>query len=102
MGCGRTLRVASSPNASRSPRGAVADAALLEFQAFAERRAERLSQCASAGALAAQLARDAALKLSAADALHLALSTEGPHGLVTFDLRLAEAAQAAGFSAEIP
>ncbi len=80
----------------------VADASLLEFEAFAGRRAQRLSQSASAGALAAQLARDPALKLSAADALHLALSAGGAHCLVTFDLRLAEAARVAGFSVEIP
>ena len=42
------------------------------------------------------------LKLSAADALHLALSAEGGHCLVTFDFRLIEAARARGYSSEIP
>jgi predicted nucleic acid-binding protein len=51
---------------------------------------------------AAELARALELKLSAADALHLALSAEGRHCLVTFDARLADAALAAGFRAEIP
>jgi predicted nucleic acid-binding protein len=80
----------------------VADTALLEFDAFAGARARRLSHSATAGALAALLARDPTLKLSAADALHLALSAGGNHSLVTFDVRLAEAARAAGFNAEIP
>lgn len=79
----------------------VAEAALLEFEAFASSRAQRLSQSALAGAQAAELARDPELKLSAADALHLALSAGGRHCLVTFDARLAEAARAAGFRAEI-
>lgn len=79
-----------------------AGAALLEFDAFAGSGAPRLSQSAAAGALGARLARNPALKLSAADALHLALSADGGHCLVTFDLRLAEAARAAGYSVEIP
>ena len=49
---------------------------------------------------AAALARDPALKLSAADALHLALCGEGGHSLVTFDLRLIEAARVRGYSVE--
>jgi uncharacterized protein len=80
----------------------VAEAALLEFEAFASSRAQRLSQSAPAGAHASELGRDTELKLSAADALHLALSAGGRHCLVTFDARLAEAARAAGFRAEIP
>jgi uncharacterized protein len=79
-----------------------AETALLEFEAFASSRAQRLSQSATVGAHAAELARDPELKLSAADALHLALSAGGRHCLVTFDVRLAEAARAAGFLAEIP
>lgn len=79
-----------------------ASAALREFDAFAGARAQRLSQSAAAGALAADLARDPALKLSAADALHLALSAHADHCLVTFDQRLAEAAEARGFAVEIP
>jgi predicted nucleic acid-binding protein len=80
----------------------VAEAALVEFEAFASSRAQRLPQSAPAGAHAAELARAPELKLSAADALHLALSAEGCHCLVTFDARLADAALAAGFRAEIP
>ena len=80
----------------------VANAALLDFDAFAGSRARRLPQTAASGALAALLARDPALKLSAADALHLALSAEGGHCLVTFDIRLAEAARARGSNVEVP
>ena len=80
----------------------VAAAALLEFDAFTGSRATGLPLSAAVGALAALLARDSALKLSAADALHLALSADGDHRLVTFDLRLAEAARARGYAVEIP
>jgi uncharacterized protein len=79
-----------------------ANAALLDFDAFAGNRAQRLSHSAAAGARAAVLGRDPALKLSAADALHLALSAEGGHCLVTFDIRLAEAARVRGFDVEVP
>jgi hypothetical protein len=80
----------------------VANAALLDFDAFAGSCARHLPQTAASGALAALLERDPALKLSAADALHLALSAEGSHCLVTFDIRLAEAARARGSSVEVP
>jgi predicted nucleic acid-binding protein len=80
----------------------VAAAALIDFDEFAGNRSRRLSLSPAAGALAAALARDPALKLSAADALHLALSADGGHCLVTFDSRLAEATRTRGFSAEIP
>ena len=80
----------------------VATAALLEFDAFTGSRTTRLPLSAGIGALAAHLARDSALKLSSADALHLALSADGDHRLVTFDLRLAEAARARGYAVEIP
>ncbi len=80
----------------------VAGAALLDFDDFAGNRARRLSHSPAAGALAAVLARDPALKLSAADALHLALSAEGGHCLVTFDVRLVEAANGRGFKVETP
>ncbi|MGA9849960.1 MAG: type II toxin-antitoxin system VapC family toxin, partial [Roseiarcus sp.] len=79
-----------------------ANAALRDFDAFAGNSAQRLSHSAASGALAALLARDPGLKLSAADALHLALSAEGGHRLVTFDVRLIEAARARGYSSEIP
>jgi predicted nucleic acid-binding protein len=82
--------------------GEVAMAALAEFDAFARERAESLRLSPAAGARAAGLARDAALKLSAADALHLALSAEGDHCLVTFDIRLADAAKARSFAFETP
>jgi hypothetical protein len=47
------------------PDADVANAALLDFDAFAGSRARRLPQTAASGALAALLARDPALKLSA-------------------------------------
>lgn len=80
----------------------IANAALLDFDAFAGGRARRLSQSPAAGSLAALLARDSELKLSAADALQLALSVEGGHRLVTFDVRLADAARVRGFGVEVP
>jgi predicted nucleic acid-binding protein len=83
-------------------RAEIANAALLDFDAFVGSRTRRLSQSPAAGALAALLARDSGLKLSAADALQLALSAEGGHRLVTFDVRLAEAARARSFGFEIP
>jgi predicted nucleic acid-binding protein len=79
-----------------------AAAGLAEFDSFAMQHCERCRMSASAGALAPRLARDPELKLSAADALHLALSDDGGHCLVTFDSRLAEAARTRGFSTEIP
>jgi 2-haloacid dehalogenase len=79
-----------------------AEAALLEFESFAGARTRRLPHSASAGAHAAELARDPELKFSAADALHLALSAEGRHRLVNFDARVADSTRAAGFDAEIP
>jgi len=89
----------------RAPDGLVtadiAGAAILDFDAFAGNRAQRLSQSAAAEAPAALLARDPALKLSAA-ALQLALNAEGGHCLVTFDARLVEAASARGFNVETP
>jgi predicted nucleic acid-binding protein len=82
--------------------GEIAAAAMAEFDAFARTRAESLRLSPGAGLRAAGLARDAALKLSAADALHLALSAEGDHCLVTFDTRLADAAKARGFAFDTP
>jgi predicted nucleic acid-binding protein len=85
--------------------GLAVDAAvsgLSEFDSFALGHAQRCRMSAAAGARAALLARDPALKLSAADALHLALSAEGGNCLVTFDIRLAEAASARGFDVEVP
>lgn len=78
----------------------VAAAALTDFDAFMAGRARRLPQSSAAGVLAASLARDAALKLSAADALHLALAAIDGLGLVTFDDRLADAAKARGYRVE--
>ena len=74
----------------------------MDFDDFAGNRSQRLSLSPAAGALAAALTRDPALKLSAADALHLALSADGGHCLVTFDARLAESARTRGLRAEIP
>jgi uncharacterized protein len=78
----------------------VAAAALIEFDTFMAGRARRLPLSPAAGVLAANLARDPALKLSAADALHLALAASDGLSLVTFDDRLADAAKARGYSVE--
>jgi predicted nucleic acid-binding protein len=80
----------------------VAAAALNEFDAFMASRARRLPSSSASGVLAANLARDPALKLSAADALHLALAAVDGLGLVTFDNRLADAAKARGYRFETP
>ncbi len=71
----------------------LAKAALADFDAFVSSKAQSLALSPSAGALAATLARDPLLKLSAADALHLASAADGGHVLVTFDVRLADAAR---------
>ena len=71
-----------------------------EFEVFIRDHAKGLSLAHSAGVLAASLARDPALKLSAADALHLALAATDGLGLVTFDDRLADAAKARGYRVE--
>jgi predicted nucleic acid-binding protein len=84
--------------------GLTSDAAKIgigEFEAFVRLHARGLSLSpSSAGVLAANLARDPALKLSAADALHLALAASDGLGLVTFDDRLADAAKARGYRVE--
>jgi uncharacterized protein len=80
----------------------IAAVALIEFDVFAVDLWPRPPLSARAGALAALLARDATLKLSAADSLHLAIGADGEHCLVTFDLRLAAAARARGYPVEVP
>jgi predicted nucleic acid-binding protein len=83
--------------------GLTGDAAKIgigEFEAFIRDHTRGLSLSPSAGVLAASLARDAALKLSAADPLHLALAAIDGLSLVTFDDRLADAAKARGYSVE--
>ena len=80
----------------------LAKAGLAEFDAFVSAKARRLALSPSAGALAASLARDPLLKLSAADALHFACAADGGHILVTFDARLADAAPMRDYPVEIP
>ena len=83
--------------------GLTSDAAKIgigEFEAFVRLHARGLSLSPSAGVLAASLARDPALKLSAADALHLARAANDGLSLVTFDDRLADAAKARGYRVE--
>ncbi len=80
----------------------VAAVALNDFDAFMASRARRLPNSSSTGVLAASLARDPALKLSAADALHLALAAIDGLAFVTFDHRLADAAKARGYRVEAP
>jgi predicted nucleic acid-binding protein len=85
--------------------GLKADAAAIgitDFDTFVTSKAQGLALSPSAGALAANLARDPLLKLSAADALHLASAADGSHVLVTFDARLADAAKARVYPVEIP
>ena len=79
-----------------------AQLALADFDTFVSGNALILNLSPSAGLIAADLARDAALKLSAADALHLGAATDGGHVLVSFDQRLTEAARVRGYPFEIP
>ncbi len=72
-----------------------ADIGLADFETLVRESAQRIRLSPVVGARATQLARDPKLKLSAADALHLALSAEDGHCLVTFDMRLAEAGRPA-------
>jgi len=74
---------------------AVADRALSDFDSL-RATSERSAPDAQDFALADRLVRDEALKLFAADALHLASAKNGGARLATFDLRLAEAARMAG------
>jgi len=74
---------------------AAADRALSDFDSL-RATSERSTPDAQDFALADRLARDETLKLSAADALHLATAKNGGARLATFDLRLAEAARMAG------
>ena len=72
------------------------------FEAEFLTQGRRLGATASAGLIASSLARDASLKLSAADTLHLALSVDYGLTLLTFDARLADAAVARGHAVEVP
>ena len=75
---------------------------LMVFDGILLGEALPLPLSASAGRLASELARDPVLKLSAADALHLACATDAGCVLVTLDARLAEAARRRGYALETP
>ncbi|WP_159732461.1 type II toxin-antitoxin system VapC family toxin [Methylosinus sp. Ce-a6] len=70
--------------------------ALGDFDEWARRMTTQIDTRPRDMALAEHLARDFALKLSAPDALHLALCENRDYTLVTFDMRLAEAARRRG------
>ncbi len=70
----------------------VADRALSDFDSL-RATSERSTPDAQDFALADRFVRDYALKLSAADALHLASAKNAGAQLATFDLRLAAAAR---------
>ena len=70
----------------------VADRALSDFNSL-RATSERSTPDAQDFALADRFVRDYALKLSAADALHLASAKNAGAQLATFDLRLAAAAR---------
>ncbi len=74
---------------------AAADKALADFDSL-RAASERLTPGAQDFALADQLVRDYATKLSTPDALHLAAAKNAGARLATFDVRLAEAARIAG------
>jgi predicted nucleic acid-binding protein len=82
-----------------------ADAAvqgIADFDAFLSTVAQTAPLSSSTGALAVDLARDPILKLSAADALHLAAAADGGHVLVSFDRRLTDAARLRAYPFETP
>lgn len=74
---------------------AAADKAMTDFDSL-RAASERSTPDAQDFALADRLVRDYSTKLTAADALHLAAAKNAGARLATFDLRLAEAARAAG------
>ena len=74
---------------------AAADKALADFDSL-RAASERLTPGAQDFALADQLVRDYATKLSAPDALHLAAAKNAGARLATLDARLAEAARMQG------
>lgn len=80
--------------AGRLTQGQVENA-LVDFDAI-RADCERQSHGAADFLLAERIVRDFSTKLVAADALHLASATAAGAALATFDLRLAEAAQARG------
>ncbi len=78
--------------------GAAAKTGIADFDDFVDKRSISLRLSPSVGSLSALLARDPDLKLSAADALHLAVCAVNDCRLVTFDVRLADAARMRGVS----
>ena len=87
---------------SRQLSSADAASSFADFGEFVGKHVVRLSMTPKIGACARAFARDAGLKLSAADALHLAFAVEGSHSLITNDARLANAAVAIGCAARTP
>jgi uncharacterized protein len=73
-----------------------------QFEEWSVRNVGHIDIDPSSGELALMLAKDARLKLSAADALHLALSTTSQLTLATFDERLASAASLRGQAVLVP
>jgi predicted nucleic acid-binding protein len=72
------------------------------FEEWSTRNAGHIDIDPGSGELALMLVKDARLKLSAADALHLALSTTSQLTLATFDERLASAASLRGQAVLVP
>jgi uncharacterized protein len=72
------------------------------FEEWSGQNAGHIDIDPSSGELALMLAKDARLKLSAADALHLALSATSQLILATFDERLADAASLRGQAVLVP
>jgi len=76
--------------------------ALVDFDVWVRRMASAVETSASDLALAERFVRDFATKLSAPDALHLAVTLNHGFQLVTFDARLADAARLLGSSVITP
>lgn len=81
---------------------AAATEVLEDFDRWLRKSAARLDLSPEAGALAARLARDHGLKLTAPDALHLAMAMVAGATLVTLDKWLALAARREDHPVETP
>lgn len=76
--------------------------ALSDFDEWTRRMTQPVETRTRDVGLAERLARDFATKLSAQDALHLAIAANREHHLVTFDARLADAARVKSVSVVSP
>jgi uncharacterized protein len=96
--CSAALRLARRENLPQSKGTEWA----AEFASWAEERTSLVAFSADAGTLCADLSKRPSLKLSAGDALHLAIAIVSNATLVTLDDRLADAARARNHPVIVP